>query len=72
MDLQVIILIFWYTTPVYISLVSVLELVFIIFVCYLENQLKMVILSRSEVDVTDCLPVRSLEWSASQYVWRKL
>ena len=70
MEQQKILVQFLSTTPVYIDLVSALEMIHKVSICLLENQSAMVPLKRREVDVTESLSVISLAWSASQYVWR--
>ena len=71
MEQQKILVQFLSTTPVYIYLVTALELIHKVSIYLLENQSTMVPLKRREVDVTESLSVISLAWSASQYVWRK-
>ena len=69
--LQKYIIQFWSTTPVFIALVSALELIHRFLVCFLERQSNMMTLKRWAVDVTNILSFLSLAWSASQYVWIK-
>ena len=62
---------FWSKTPVWIVLVSSLELSIKVSGCLFEHQYMRVPLNRWNVDVTERLSDKSMAWYALQYVWRK-
>ena len=70
--LQKFIIHLWSNKPKYIYLVAALELIPDILGCFLKHQPMMVPLKRWDVEVTDSLSLRYLEWSVSQSVWKKL
>ena len=63
---------FWSNTPVYIALVSSLELLLEVSDCFLEHQSMRVLLKIWTVDVTESQSDIPLTWSTSKYVLMKL
>ena len=59
-------------TPVYISLVYSMEIMWVILGCFLSHQYMLVLLKSWSVELIENLPERSLSWYLLNYVWMML